>query len=71
LYIDAMPFYTKEQKQRIRQWTGDGLVRASIGLENAGDLIDDLDRALRARTFRGLVGPLAYQVMKRFSNTPS
>ncbi len=65
LYIDAMPFYTPEQKQRIREWTGDGLVRASIGLENAGDLIDDLDRALRARTFRGLVGPLAYQVMKK------
>jgi cystathionine beta-lyase/cystathionine gamma-synthase len=66
-YIDAMPFYTHEQKQRIRQWTGDGLVRASIGLENAADLIADLDRALRARTFKGLVGPLAYQAMKKYS----
>jgi methionine-gamma-lyase len=64
MYIDAMPFYTDDQKRRIREWTGEGLVRASIGLESAGDLIHDLDRALRARTFKGLVGPLAYQVMK-------
>ena len=64
MYIDAMPFYTDEQKHRIREWTGEGLVRASIGLESAGDLIRDLDRALKARTFKGLVGPLAYQVMK-------
>jgi len=64
MYIDAMPFYTDEQKRRIREWTGEGLVRASIGLESAADLIRDLDRALRARTVKGLVGPLAYQVMK-------
>jgi len=32
LYIDAMPFYTDEQKRRIR---------ASIGLESADDLIRD------------------------------
>jgi cystathionine beta-lyase/cystathionine gamma-synthase len=64
MYIDAMPFYTEEQKGRIRTWTGEGLVRASLGLESADDLIRDLDGALRARTFKGLVGPLAYQVMK-------
>jgi cystathionine beta-lyase/cystathionine gamma-synthase len=64
MYIDAMPFYTDEQKRRIREWTGEGLVRASIGLESAEDLVRDLDQALRARTFKGLVGPLAYQVMK-------
>jgi len=64
MYIDAMPFYTDEQKRRIREWTGEGLVRASIGLESADDLIRDLDQALRARTFKGLVGPLAYQAMK-------
>lgn len=64
MYIDAMPFYTDEQKRRISEWTGEGLVRASIGLESAGDLIRDLDRALKARTFKGLVGPLAYKVMK-------
>ncbi|MFN2285729.1 MAG: trans-sulfuration enzyme family protein, partial [Anaerolineae bacterium] len=26
MYIDAMPFYTEEQKQHIREWTGEGLV---------------------------------------------
>ena len=65
MYIDAMPFYTEEQKGRIREWTGEGIIRASIGLESADDLIHDLDQALRARTFKGLVGPLAYHVMKK------
>ena len=64
MYIDAMPFYTEEQKRRIREWTGEGLVRASIGLESADDLIHDLDQALRARTFKGWVGPWAYRLMK-------
>ena len=65
MYIDAMPFYTAEQKHRIREWTGEGIIRASIGLENAEDLIGDLDKALRGRSFKGLVGPLAYQMMKK------
>jgi methionine-gamma-lyase len=65
MYIDAMPFYTDEQKRRIREWTGEGIIRASIGLESADDLIRDLDRALRARTLKGMVGPLAYQIMKK------
>jgi methionine-gamma-lyase len=64
LYIDAMPFYTDGQKRRIRAWTGEGLIRASIGLESVEDLIRDLDQALRARSFKGLVGPLAYRMMK-------
>lgn len=66
MYIDAMPFYTAEQKRRIREWTGEGIIRASIGLESADDLIGDLDRALRARTLKGMVGPLVYEFMKRF-----
>jgi len=66
-YIDAMPFYSESQKKRIREWTGDGLIRASLGLESAEDLVRDLDQALRARTFKGLVGPIAYQALKRFS----
>jgi methionine-gamma-lyase len=65
MYIDSMPFYTDEQKRRIREWTGEGIIRASIGLESADDLIRDLDRALRARTLKGMVGPLAYQIMKK------
>ena len=67
MYIDAMPFYTDEQKRRIREWTGEGLIRASIGLESADDLIHDLDQALRARTFKGAIGTLAYQVLKGLS----
>jgi len=65
MYIDAMPFYSDEQKRRLREWAGEGIVRASIGLENAQDLIDDLDQALRARSFKGVAGPTAYQVMKK------
>jgi hypothetical protein len=42
---------------------GDGIVRASIGLEHAGDLIADLDQALRGRTLKGLVAPLVYRLM--------
>jgi hypothetical protein len=38
-------------------------VRASIGLENVEDLIADLDRALRARSVKGLLGPLAYRLL--------
>jgi len=64
MYIDALAFYTDEQKMRIREWTGDGIVRASVGLESAEDLIRDLDQALNARTFKGWAGSLAYQVMK-------
>jgi cystathionine beta-lyase/cystathionine gamma-synthase len=64
IYIDAMPFYTQEQKRRIHEWTGEGIVRASIGLESPDDLIRDLDQALKARTLKGLVGPLAYEIMK-------
>ena len=59
------PFYTDEQKRRTWEWTGEAITRASIGLENADDLIRDLEQALRARTFKGLIGPLAYQVMKK------
>jgi cystathionine beta-lyase/cystathionine gamma-synthase len=64
MYIDALPFYTAEQKTRIHEWTGEGIVRASIGLESVEDLIRDLDQALNARTLKGWAGSLAYRVMK-------
>ncbi len=64
MYTDPAAYLTPAQKTSIREWTGDGIVRASIGLENPGDLIADLDQALRGRSFRGLVGPLAYQLLK-------
>jgi len=64
LYVDAVPFLSAEQKARIREWVGDGIVRASIGLEDPKDLIADLDRALRARTIKGAVAPAAYWLAK-------
>ena len=63
LYVDAVSYLNEAQKARIREWMGDGIVRASIGLENSRDLIADLDQALRGRTFKGLVGPLVYRLM--------
>jgi methionine-gamma-lyase len=65
LYIDAVPYLGDTQKARIREWTGDGIVRVSVGLEDPDDLIADLDQALRARTIKGLVGPAAYAILKR------
>ena len=64
MYFDAAAYLTPGQKTSIREWTGEGIVRTSIGLESSEDLTDDLDQALRGRTFRGLVGPLAYQLLK-------
>ena len=64
LYVDAAAYLTPAQKQSIREWTGDGIIRASIGLESADDLIADLDQALCGRTLRGAVGPLAYKILK-------
>jgi methionine-gamma-lyase len=63
LYVDAAPYLDAAQKKRIREWMGDGIVRASIGLENVEDLIADLDQALLGRTFKGLLGPLAYRLL--------
>ncbi|WP_367249009.1 PLP-dependent transferase, partial [Pseudomonas sp. SB113] len=37
-----------EQLQSYRAFAGDGIFRLSIGLEATGDLIQDLDQALRA-----------------------
>jgi methionine-gamma-lyase len=64
LYIEPVGYLSAAQKSGIREWMGEGIVRASIGLESPQDLINDLDQALCGRTFLGLVGPLAYQIMK-------
>ena len=61
---DAATYLTPGQKASIREWTDEGIVRASIGLENPDDLIADLDQALRGLSVRGLIGPLAYQLLK-------
>jgi cystathionine beta-lyase/cystathionine gamma-synthase len=63
LYVDAVAYLDDAQKARIREWMGDGIVRASIGLEDPEDLMADLDQALRGRTLKGLVGPLAYRLL--------
>jgi cystathionine beta-lyase/cystathionine gamma-synthase len=65
LYLSERPYLGPSQGERIRAWMGDGLVRASIGLENLDDLIEDLDQALRGRTFRALAAPLAYKLLSR------
>ena len=65
IYIDSVSYLNDDQKKHIREWTGDGIVRASIGLENPDDLMADLDQALHARTVKGTIGPLAYRVMKK------
>jgi cystathionine beta-lyase/cystathionine gamma-synthase len=64
MYIDSATYLTPGQKKAIREWTGEGIVRASIGLESPADLVADLDQALRGRSLRGVVGPLAYKLLK-------
>jgi methionine-gamma-lyase len=64
LYVDAAPYLSDAQKSGIREWMGEGIVRVSVGLENVQDLIADLDQALRGRTFKGIVGPWAYRLMR-------
>jgi len=65
LYVDAATYLSAAQKARIREWTGGGIIRVSVGLEDTDDLIADLDQALRARSAKGLVGPAAYAALKR------
>jgi methionine-gamma-lyase len=48
LYVDGATYLGDDQKRAIREWTGDGIMRLSIGLEDAEDLVADLDRALVA-----------------------
>lgn len=68
LYVDAAPYLSAGQKTRIREWTGEGMIRVSVGLENVKDLIADLDQALNARTLKGLIGPAAYGLLKKFGS---
>jgi len=48
MYVDSVTYLDAEQKRSIREWAGDGIMRISIGLEDAEDLIADLDAALRS-----------------------
>jgi methionine-gamma-lyase len=64
IYVDDVAYLSAAQKQSIRRSMGDGIVRVSIGLENVEDLKADLDRALRGRTLRGWIAPLAYRLLR-------
>jgi cystathionine beta-lyase/cystathionine gamma-synthase len=44
--IDDAEYLEADQKKAIREWTGDGMMRLSIGLEDPDDLVGDLDAAL-------------------------
>jgi methionine-gamma-lyase len=68
LYVDAAPYLSNEQKVRIREWTGEGIVRVSVGLEAPQDLIADLNQALNSHTLKGRLGPRLYALMKRRSS---
>ncbi|MGQ9572612.1 MAG: trans-sulfuration enzyme family protein [Dehalococcoidia bacterium] len=46
LYVDSATYLDAAQKRAIREWMGDGIMRFSIGLEDAADLVADLDQAL-------------------------
>jgi cystathionine beta-lyase/cystathionine gamma-synthase len=71
MYVDAVPYYTDEHKHNIREWTGDGVFRASIGLEDPDDLIADLDRSLTIKSVKGKVGPMFYKLMKKYLDQPA
>ena len=47
LYPAQSSHHALGREERLRQGIGDGLVRLSVGIEDAGDLIADLDQALR------------------------
>lgn len=67
LYVDAVPYYSEGQKKQIREWSGEGVFRTSIGLENPDDLIRDLDQALRAKSIKGVVAPVIYELLKKYT----
>ena len=67
LYVDAVPYYSEEQKRAIRDWAGEGVFRTSIGLENPDDLIQDLDQALSAKSVKGKIAPMIYSLLKKYA----
>jgi methionine-gamma-lyase len=44
----SMTHYGVPREQREKSGITDGLIRMSVGIENAGDLLSDLDQALHA-----------------------
>lgn len=65
-FLNPSFLMTHAQRAGILEWLGkDGVVRVNVGLEDANDLIADLDQALKGRTFKGLIAPLAYRTLSR------
>jgi len=48
LYPAQSSHHALGHEERLRQGIGDGLVRLSVGIENAEDIIADLEQALHA-----------------------
>jgi methionine-gamma-lyase len=71
IYYDTLPFLTSENIASIHDWAGDLFVRLSVGLENAQDLIADLDQALRAEPASDALSSPAYQMMKDYFSYPA
>ncbi len=68
IYFDSVAYYSQEQKAHLREWAGDGIMRASIGLEDVDTLQKDLDQALRRRYWKGTVGNAVYPLVKKSLN---
>jgi cystathionine beta-lyase/cystathionine gamma-synthase len=45
-FFDDMVVFDQEQQDRYTQLMGEGIYRLSVGIENADDIIQDLNRAL-------------------------
>jgi hypothetical protein len=69
IYFESAAYYNQEQKSRLRDWAGDGIMRASIGLEDVETLQKDLDQALRRRYWKSAAGNLLYPLVKRSLST--
>ena len=69
IYFDSAAYYSQEQKSRLRDWAGDGLMRASVGLEDVETLQQDLDQALMRRYWKGAAGKLLYPLVKKSLGT--
>ncbi len=60
------PLLSADQHADVIRWMGkDGVMRLNVGLEDVDDLIADLDQALKGRTAKSLMAPLAYRMFMK------
>jgi len=63
VYLNIPPALSAVQRDEIVDWMGkDGVIRTNVGLEDVNDLIADLDQALKGRSLKSRLAPLAYRV---------